>query len=255
MEITAQQVNELRKRTGVSMMACKKALVEANGNQEEAIDILRKNGEAKAASKADRETNEGVIVAKIEGDKAVILRLSCETDFVAKNEEFLALANGTAEKAIAEGVEVATTSAEEGIKALFTKLGENMSIEIKEVKGSGLGQYIHTNGKVGAIVNLSEKQDEKARDIAMQISAMDPLVISPDEVAEETVAREREIWKDQLAQEGKPADIIEKIMQGKERKFREESALMKQSFIKDGEKTVEQYLEGNVPTQFVRMAA
>lgn len=254
MAITASQVNELRKRTGISMMACKKALEEAGGDEEKAIDVLRKKGAAKAAQKADRATSEGIIVTKVDSDKAVIVKLSCETDFVAKNREFVAIANNAADKAFESGVEAAKSDAEPAIKELFAKLGENMSIEVDVVEGEGIGEYVHTNGKVGTIVNLVSKDAEKARDIAMHITAMSPEVISPEDLPEDVVVREREIWAEQLKNEGKPAEIIGKIMEGKERKFREEAALIKQSFVKDGEKTVEQYLESNSVTSFVRKA-
>lgn len=254
MAITAAQVNELRKRTGISMMACKKALEEAGGDEEKAIEILRKKGAAKAAEKSDRETSEGIIVTKVDGDKAVIVKLSCETDFVAKNEEFVAIANKAAETALAQGVDAAKTEADPAIKELFTKLGENMSIEIDVVEGEGVGEYVHTNGKVGAIVKLSSADAEKSRDIAMHITAMNPAVVSPEDLPEDLVIKEREIWAEQLKNEGKPAEIVDKIMEGKERKFREEAALIKQSFVKDGEKTVEQYLEGNSVESFVRQS-
>ncbi len=254
MAITASQVNDLRKRTGISMMACKKALVEAEGNEEKAIDILRKKGADKAAEKSDRTTSEGIIVTKVDGDKAVIVKLSCETDFVAKNEEFVAIANKAAETALKSGVDAAKSEADPAIKELFSKLGENMSIEVDVIEGEGIGEYLHTNGKVGAIVNLASKDADKARDIAMHITAMNPEVISPDDLPEDLIIKEREIWAEQLKNEGKPEELIGKIMVGKEKKFRAESALIKQSFVKDGEKTVEQYLESNSVTSFVRMA-
>lgn len=253
MAITAAQVNELRKRTGISMMQCKKALVEAEGNEEKAIEILRKKGAAKAAAKADRETSEGVVAAKVEGGKAVIVKLSCETDFVAKNEDFLAIANNAMAKALESGVEVAKTEAEPAMKELFTKLGENMAIEVKVLEG-GVGEYVHTNGKLGAIVSLQNADEEKARDVAMHITAMNPEVVLPEEISEELVAKEKEIWSAQLAEEGKPAEIMEKIMLGKEKKFREEAALVKQAFVKNGEQTIEQYLGDNKVLTFVRLA-
>jgi len=252
MSITASQVNELRKRTGISMMQCKRALEETGGDEEMAIDILRKKGAAKAASKADRATKEGLVLTKVEGSKAVIVRLSCETDFVAKNEEFVAIAEKAAQTALVSGMDAAKTEADPAIKELFTKLGENMSIEVDVIEGEGIGEYLHTNGKVGAIVNLTSSDAVKARDVAMHITAMNPEVISPDQLPEDVIIREREIWMEQLKNEGKPEEIIDKIMMGKEKKFRAESALIKQSFVKDGEKTVEQYLEGNTVTSFIR---
>ena len=252
MSITAQQVSALRARTGVSMMACKKALEEAKGDEEKAIEILRKKGEAKAATKAGRETKEGLIVTKIDGNKAVIVTQYCETDFVAKNEEFVAIANKAAETALSSGIDKAKDEADAALKELFTKLGENMSIEIDLMEGEGLAEYVHTNGKVGTIVNLQSADAEKARDMAMHITAMNPAVINPEDLPEDLVIKERDIWTEQLKAEGKPEEIMGKIMEGKEKKFREESALIKQSFVKDQEKTVEEYLEGNSVTTFLR---
>lgn len=254
MSITASQVNSLRQRTGVSMMQCKKALEESGGNEEKAIEILRKKGAAKAAEKVDRATKEGVVITKIQGNKAAIVKLLCETDFVAKNEEFKKIANDAADIALKESAEAAQSFAEQPIKDLFTKLGENMSIEIKVMAGGGIGDYIHSNSKIGVLINLGKPDSEKARDVAMQVAAMNPSVISPDEVSDELVAKEKEIWKEQLKNEGKPEGIIDKIMMGKEKKFREESALMKQAFVKDNSQTIEQYLEGNIVTEFIRMA-
>jgi elongation factor Ts len=254
MPITAAQVNDLRQRTGISMMACKKALEEAGGNEEKAIDILRKKGAAKAVEKADRKTKEGIIITKVKADKAVIVKFSCETDFVAKNEEFVAIAKKASETALKSGVEAAKKEADPAIKALFAKLGENMGIEVDLIEGEGVGEYVHTNSKVGTIVKLASKDALKARDVAMHITAMNPVVVNPGDLPEDVVVKEREIWTEQLKNEGKPEAMIGKIMIGKEKKFREESALVKQVFVKDGEKTVEQYLEGNSVETFVRKA-
>lgn len=252
--ITAAQVNSLRQRTGISMMECKNALVEAQGDEEKAIEFLRKRGAAQAAKKADRETTEGLIVTQVEGNKAAIVSLYCETDFVAKNEEFVALAHKAAQLALVQGVEGAKEEVEPELRALFTKLGENMSIEVDRIEGEGLGEYVHTNGKMGAVVNLKSADAQKARDLAMHITAMNPVVIQPEELPEEVVVKEREIWVEQLKNEGKPAEMIDKIMRGKEKKFREEQALVKQSFVKDGSLTVEEYLSGNQVEAFIRKA-
>lgn len=254
MSITVSQVNSLRQRTGVSMMQCKKALEESGGNEEKAIEILRKKGAAKAAEKADRATKEGIVITKIKGNKAAIVKLLCETDFVAKNEEFRKIAKDAADVAIKKGAAAAKESQEQALKDLFTKLGENMSIEVRVMEGLGIVDYIHLNSKIGVLVNLNKPDSGKAKDIAMQVAAMSPSVINPDEVSDELVAKEKEIWAAQLKNEGKPEGIIDKIMAGKERKFREESALMKQSFVKNGDQTIEQYLEGNTVTEFIRMA-
>lgn len=254
MSISAQQVNELRQRTGVSMMLCKKALEEAGGDEEKAIEILRKKGAAKAADKADRTMKEGVVSARINGNKAVIVKLTCETDFVAKNAEVRAVAEHAVETALQKGAEAAMTEAQAALKDLFTKLGENMAIEVRTMEGDGIASYVHTNHKVGSLVKLSQAMDDKARDVAMQIAAMNPLVIRPSEVSDALVEKERAIWKEQLKNEGKPEAILDKIMQGKEKKFREECALLKQSFVRDPEKTVEGFLEGLDVLEFIRMA-
>ncbi|MBI5412187.1 translation elongation factor Ts [Candidatus Peregrinibacteria bacterium] len=251
--ITAQQVNALRQRTGVSMMVCKRALEEAQGDEEKAIEIMRKKGEAKAAEKKDRTMKEGIVMTKIQGEKAAIVKAICETDFVAKNEEFRAIAAHALDIALQKGAQAALEAQQAAIKNLFTKLGENMAIDVKVMEGEGISDYVHTNGKVGALVDLTKADAEKGRDVAMQVTAMNPKVVTPSDVKEEDIAKEREIWKAQLVAEKKPAEILERIMQGKEKKFREESALMKQSFIKNGDMTVEEYLGEIKVSQFMRM--
>ena len=251
MPITAQQVNSLRQRTGISMMQCKKALEESGGDEEKAIEILRKKGADRASDKADRQMREGIILSKADGNKAVIVTQYCETDFVSKNEEFRAIAEKAAETGLKEGIEAAKSEAEPALKELFTKLGENMSIEVDVLEGEGLGEYIHTNSKVGTIVNLAKPDSEKARDIAMHITAMNPIVVSPEDIPDDVVIKERDIWTEQLKTEGKPEAIMGKILEGKES---EESALLKQAFVKDGDKTVEEYLEDNTVERFVRKA-
>lgn len=254
MAITASQVNELRQRTGVSMMQCKKALEEANGNEEKAIEILRKKGAAKAAEKADRVMKEGVVVAKVKGDKAVLVKLTCETDFVSRNPEFVALANHAADEALKHGAAEAEKSEEAPLKELFTKLGENMALQIKTLEGKGIGTYVHTNSKIGVAVNLKETDEEKARDIAMHIAAMGPKHIRPEDIPADEIEKEKSIWRELLRNEGKPEAMFEKIMMGKEKKYREESALLKQSFVKNGEQTVEQYLSDNTVVSFHRIS-
>jgi elongation factor Ts len=253
MAITATQVNELRQRTGVSMMQCKKALEQSQGNEEKAIEILRKQGAAKAAEKADRAMKQGVVVAREKAGKAVLAKLLCETDFVAKNSDFIAFAERAADEALKKGADATVKEMEAPLKELFTKLGENMALEIKILEGKGIGTYIHTNSKIGVLVDLKTPDSEKARDIAMHIAAMGPKHVSPDQVPAAEVDKEKEIWRELLKKEGKPEAMFDKIMFGKEKKFREESALLKQSFVKNGEMTVEQYLGTNTVTQFIRL--
>lgn len=236
------------------MMTCKKALEEANGDEEKAIDILRKKGESKAAEKSGRTMKEGIVITKVKGNKAVIVTQTCETDFVSGNEEFQAIAKEAVEQALKDGMDKAKADADTKIKALFTKLGENMSIEIDILEGKGLAEYVHGNGKVGVIVDLATADADKARDVAMHITAMNPRVIKPEDMPEDVVLKEREIWREQLKNEGKPEAMFDKIMVGKEKKFREEQALIKQSFVKNQEITIEEYLAGNTVNKFVRKA-
>lgn len=254
MSITAAQVNELRQRTGVSMMECKKALTEANGDETKAIEILRKRGAAKAAEKSSRETKQGIVVAKVAGNKAVVVKLLCETDFVASNEEFTAIAEKAAEVALDKGADEAKKVSEPVIKELFTKLGENMSMEVHTMEGEGIGEYVHTNKKIATLVRLNKPDEAVARDIAMHVAAMSPKYVKPEEVLASDVEKEKEIWKALLKTEGKPEAIWDKIMIGKEKKFREESALIKQAFVKDQNTTVEQFLKGNTVETFLRIS-
>lgn len=245
MSISLDQIKELRERTGVSTMSCKKALEEANGDMDAAIDVLRKSGEAKQAARSARTTANGVVSIKILGNKAAVLALLCETDFVAKNDGFRGLADILAEKFLNGDLPADAEEAPEEMKDAFIKLGENIQIGDKKlVEGDVLGTYIHLNNRIGVVVALEGGTSELAKDVAMHVAATNPQCISPDEVSEELVAKEKEIWKDQLAKEGKPAEIVGKIMMGKEKKFREENALLKQAFVKDPEKTIEQLVEG-----------
>lgn len=252
MAITASQVNALRQKTGISMMACKKALDEAGGDEEKAIEILRKKGEAKAVDKAERETKEGAISFAKSGNKAVMAKIACETDFVAKNDDFIKLCDTVAQCALDKGAHEAKAETDGMIAECVGKLGENMLVEeIKEVEGDVIGSYVHSNKKIGTMVVLEGGDEAKANDVAMHVTAMNPAVISPEEISEELVAKEKEIWKEQLLAEGKPENILDNIMMGKEKKFREESALIKQPFVKNPEQTIEQYLEGAKVKEFV----
>jgi elongation factor Ts len=252
MSITAAQVNDLRQRTGISMMQCKKALEEAEGNEEKAIEILRKKGAAKAAEKSDRAMKEGIVIAEVKGDKAVLVKLTCETDFVSKNPEFIALAGKAAAEALKKGAEAAEADMAAELKELFIRLGENMALEIRMMEGKGIASYIHTNGKIATLVRLKDSDEQKAKDIAMHIAALSPKHINPEDVPAAEVEKEKEIWKELLRAEKKPEAMFDKIMVGKEKKYREENALAKQSFVKNGDQTVEQYLSGNTVVEFSR---
>ena len=255
--ITAAQVNELRKLTGAGMMDCKKALVESEGNMEEAIVVLRKKGAAKASSKSERETSEGSAFIFSEGNKAAIVLISCETDFVARNDKFIALGEELAKKAIQSDKDSTLSDGNTQATELAGVIGENIKVlDIQIIEAGTIGKYIHSNKKIGVLVALEGGNKEIATDIAMHVAAMNPKVLSPNEISEELVNKEKEIWIDQLKNEGKPENIIENILKGKEKKFREESALNKQAFVKDNKKTIEEFAKENGATvvSFIRLS-
>lgn len=260
MAITAQEVNKLRQMTGAGMMDCKKALTEAEGDFEKAIDILRKKGQKVSASRADRETKEGTIVTAVSADGATgtLLSLTCETDFVAKNEEFVAFANtllDLATKNAATSVEQILALPFENITVadkiveMTGKIGEKIEISHYEVvKGEAVVPYIHSNGKLGvlvALINVNGAEVEEAgKDVAMQIAAMNPVAVDKDGVDASTIEREIEVGKEQARQEGKPEEMLEKIAMGKLQKFYKENTLLSQAFVKDNSKSIAQYLDG-----------
>jgi len=252
MAVSIEDIKTLRDRTGVSMSACKSALEESGGDIEKAIDVLRKKGEAKAAKSSERSTAEGTVAIVVKDGKCAVLELLCETDFVGRSDEFKAMANDIAGKILSGEISPGSTDVP-GLSDAVIKLGENIQLSRSELlQGSNIGSYIHSNGKIGVVVVLDGGDEETAKDVAMHVAATNPAVISPDEVPQDLVAREKEIWRDQLAKEGKPAEIVDKIMEGKERKFREESALLKQSFVKNPEQTIEQFLNGVKVLSFTR---
>lgn len=254
MSITLEQIKELRDITGVSITACKKALVEADGDMDKAIELLRKKGEAKAADRADRDTTEGVVSVATDGKKAVVIKLASETDFVAKNEDFVKAAQGFADRLLAEGVDT-DLSAE--VTDLSLKMGEKLELmNPTMIEGETVGAYVHSNNKVAAVVAMNGGSEEVAKNVAMHASAMKPVNLSPDEVSEEKVAKEYEIWNDELEKSGKPENIRENILKGKEKKFREANALITQDFVMDGSKTVGEYVKenGGEITSFIYMA-
>lgn len=253
--ITAEQVSSLRKRTGVGLMAVKKALEEAGGDEEQAIEILKKRGEAQAVKKADREQSEGSVFIASESRKAALVHLGSETDFVARGDDFKNAGDELAKKALSEGADAVKAHAETAIPELVNKVGENVSLtDVQVIEGSPLGTYVHSNSKIGVVIVLEGGDEDKAKDVAMHAAAMAPEVVNPEEVSDDAVEKEKAVWKDQLKSEGKPEDIWEKIMMGKEKKFREESALMKQEFVKDPSMTIEKYLDGAKVTAYVRLA-
>jgi elongation factor Ts len=242
MAITAKQVKELRDRTAAGMMDCKKALVEADGDIELAIENMRKSGAIKAAKKAGRVAAEGVILAKTAGTVAIIAEVNCETDFVAMDKSFLAFANKVADIALAnkiDSVEALSavayddTTVEEARAALVAKIGENISIRrIQIVTGENLGAYVHS-GKIGVLSVLKGGDADLAKDIAMHIAASAPQFVKPEDVPAAVVAKEKEIQLQIAIDSGKPAEIAEKMVTGRMAKFTGEVSLTGQAFVKD----------------------
>ena len=257
-QISASDVNKLRQQTGAGMMDCKKALVEANGDFEAAVDYLRKKGAKVAASRQDRDSNEGVVIAKssADGKTGIVVEVNCETDFVAKNSDFVAFADKIAEVALAN-----TPASVEELKALTLDgkvisetlieqtgvIGEKIDVSKYEiVTGDKVVAYIHGNYRLGVLVGLSadaEGADEAGKDVAMQIAAMNPIAIDKDGVDANTIEREIAIAKEQIIAEGKPAEMAEKIAQGKLNKFFKETTLLNQEFVKDSSKNIAQFLD------------
>lgn len=249
-EITAGMVKELRERTGLGMMDCKKALVEANGDMEKAIDDLRKASGLKAAKKAGRIAAEGVVLTKVseDGNFGIIVEVNSETDFVARDENFLGFANKVLHEAFTRReADVAALMAGELEKvreALVQKIGENINvrrIQIVEFKDPNAGivdSYIHSNNRIAVVVALKGGDSTLAKDIAMHVAAVNPLVVRAEDVPKELLAKESEIYSAQARESGKPEEIIEKMIQGRLRKYVAEVSLLDQPFVKDGEITV-----------------
>lgn len=253
--ISASDVASLRARTGVSIMAVKQALEEAGGDQEKAIEILRKKGIAGAVKKADREQREGAIFVASSGNKAALVLIRCETDFVSRSDDFQAFGQKLADTVLASGVAGAQGTIDTLIPEAVQKLGENISLgDAKEISAPSVGTYVHSNRKIGVMIGLGAAgKEDVAKDVAMHAAAMNPSYVQPEDVSAEAVAKEREIWQEQMKGDTKPAEIQEKIMQGKEKKFREENALLTQAFVKDSGKTVQQFLSGTTVTEYVRV--
>ncbi len=240
-EITASLVKELRDRTGAGMMECKKALVEANGDIELAIDNMRKSGQAKAAKKAGRVAAEGVIIARVENGRGVLVEMNCETDFVAKDSGFQALANEIADYALAHpGIKIEELQAqfEEKRAALVAKIGENMTIRrVAEIAGDVIGSYLH-GAKIGVLVAASNADDELVKHVAMHVAASRPDYVNPSDVPADVVEHERNIQVDIAMQSGKPREIAEKMVEGRMKKFTGEVSLTGQPFVMDPSKSV-----------------
>ena len=257
--ISAADVNKLRQQTGSGMMDCKKALTEANGDFEAAIDILRKKGQKIAANRQDREAKEGYVFGKVtaDGKHGVVVAICCETDFVAKNEEFvkygesildLAVANNSQSIDEVKALKLGDRTVGDTLVDQMGKIGEKIDlVDFQNVAAEKVIVYNHPGNKLTAVVAFNTGNDalnEAGRDVAMQVAAMAPVAIDKDDVDPTLLEREVEIAKEQIRAEGKPENMIEKIAAGKINKFYSEYTLLNQQFIKDEKKTIRQYLEG-----------
>ncbi|MAN59761.1 MAG: elongation factor Ts [Flavobacteriaceae bacterium] len=255
-KITAAEVNKLRKTTGAGMMDCKKALVEADGDFDKAIEILRKQGQKIAAKRADRESSEGAVIAKVNdaADKGVIVSLNCETDFVAKNDDFVQLAHELAELALNTNskdeflaADYKGMSVQEKLTEQTGVIGEKIEIGAFETLSAAfVGSYIHAGNKIAVLTGLSKNADgaeEVAKDVAMQAAAMNPVALNEEGVDQSTIDSEIDIAKDQLRQEGKPEDMLDNIAKGKMKRFFKDNTLVNQDFIKDNKQSVAQYVQ------------
>lgn len=243
--ISAALVKELRERTGLGMMECKKALVEAQGDIEVAIEELRKSGQAKAAKKAGRTAAEGVVAVKVADDASfgVLVEVNSETDFVARDDNFLSYVGKVVDAAFTrKEADVAALMAgelEEDRLALVQKIGENISVRrIAIVAGGVIGSYVHSNNRIAVLTKLEGGDAELAREIAMHVAAVSPQVVNKEDMPAELVEKEKEIFAAQAEQSGKPANIIEKMIEGRISKFLAESSLVEQPFVKDPDTTV-----------------
>ena len=270
--ITAADVNKLRQMTGAGMMDCKKALTEANGNFDEAVDFLRKKGQKVAGNRADRDANEGLVFAKVSNDntRAVLVTLNCETDFVAKNQEFtdfasnltdLALNSKPADLEAFYALPFQTSNVRDEITTLVGKIGEKIEAQYEQIEAPFVVAYNHPGNRLATIVGFSKVVNNIegiAKDVAMQAAAMAPVALDKDDVDARTLERELEIGKEQARAEGKPEEMIEKIALGKLNKFYKDSTLLNQEFIKENKLTIRQYLQSAdkdlIATAFKRQA-
>ena len=267
-QITASLVKELRERTGAGMMDCKKALTQTDGDIEAAIDYLRENGIAKAAKKADRIAAEGLSYIEVKGNKAVILEINSETDFVAKNEKFVALVKNVAEAILAAEpatleealqVEAQGGTVEAVINEGIATIGEKLSLRRFEVvtksDADAFGAYSHMGGRIGVLTLVEGSTDEEAaKDVAMHIAALAPKYLDESEVPADVLEHEKKVLTEQALNEGKPANIVEKMIVGRINKFLEEITVVKQKFVKDDSFTVEKFVasKGGKLAKFVR---
>ncbi|EGF87410.1 translation elongation factor Ts [Gemella haemolysans] len=267
-QITASLVKELRERTGAGMMDCKKALTQTDGDIDAAIDYLRENGIAKAAKKADRIAAEGLSYIEVKGNKAVILEINSETDFVAKNEKFVALVKNVAEailaaepKTLEEALQVEAQggTVEAVINEGIATIGEKLSLRrfevVSKTDADAFGAYSHMGGRIGVLTLVEGSTDEEAaKDVAMHIAALAPKYLDESEVPADVLEHEKKVLTEQALNEGKPANIVEKMIVGRINKFLEEITVVKQKFVKDDSFTVEKFVasKGGKLAKFVR---
>ena len=251
--MSAALVKELRERTGLGLLECKKALAEADGDIEAAIEALRKSSGMKAAKKAGRTAADGVVAIQTaaDGGFGAMVEVNSETDFVARDENFLSFVNGVVSKAFEERLDDVTALAggemEDARQALVQKIGENISVRrvvTYQAADGVIGGYVHGNNRIAVLVSLKGGSEDLARDVAMHVAAVNPQVVSPDDMPEEQVAKEREIYVAQAQDSGKPPEIIEKMVDGRVRKFLSENSLTEQAFVKDPDTTVGKLVAG-----------
>ena len=263
MEIKASQVKELREMTGVAMMDCKKALVECEGDIEKALDLLRSNSALKAEKKSSRVAADGILVVSVNEDYATLVELNSETDFAAKDANFLSFGEKVKEyiskNKIFEASALKESSLEDDRKALVQTIGENIQIRrvvtLEFDSSMNIGIYIHSDSKLGSLVVTKDGNDEIAKDIAMHVSAFNPLCLSQDDIDKDVLEREKAIYQNQAQDSGKPQDIMDKMVDGKVKRFLSEVSLISQNFVKDPDITVQEYLEkgGATIVEFARL--
>ncbi|MEP7230691.1 MAG: translation elongation factor Ts [Ginsengibacter sp.] len=253
--ITAADINKLRQQTGAGMMDCRKALTESNGDFETAIDYLRKKGQKVAALRGDREAKEGVVIAQTTKDNKTgfIINVSCETDFVSKNSEYVSFAQSIMDAVIDANIKSADELSQltiggenlsDKLNEQVAKIGEKISVSrFERVDAPYVAAYIHGSYRMGVLVGMSKEAEDAGKDVAMQIAAMNPIAIDQASVPAETIAREKDIAIEQVKAEGKPAEMAEKIAMGKINKFFKESTLLAQPYVKDSNKSVSDYLK------------
>jgi elongation factor Ts len=255
--ITAGLVKELREKTGAGMMDCKRALTETDGDIEKAIDLLREKGMAKAAKKSDRIAAEGLAQIKVDGNKAVIVEVNSETDFVAKNDQFINLIStisthllnekpASVEAALDQPLQGANQTLGETINEAIAKIGEKISLRrfqvVEKTDGQSFGAYLHMGGRIGVLTLVEGQDEEAAKDVAMHVAAVNPRYVTSDQVSAEEIAHEKEILTQQALNEGKPQKIVEKMVEGRMSKFLQEICLVEQPFVKDPDQKVKKFL-------------